>query len=238
MGDPLLELIMRTLRETPAEIVGAALVLVSVLVLWAIFHFLIRRIGSQGGVNIRLDIPMRLDIGRRFTRGPSIEGISDVARANESLGVNARQTEDLRRRLSMVYRGMMLLGAIGLLLGAILAYFAATPGNGLLLVALLLFALSIIALLSTLVYRREERDRELDRSPIDELLENVKVSTSFAGLEVHTLDSSAIARARAMSQQGMSLDEICRTIDVKYGAWDPSHQQAFRNVIQAVLKTQ
>jgi len=165
-----------------------------------------RRLGSQRGINIRFE--WNSDRGQPAIRGSTIENISDAQNANQGAVSRPSKSDNLRRTLVTVYRGLVLMGAIVLLLGAIWAYMTATPGNGLLLVAILLFALSLIAFLSVGKFGQEASGTGTNRSTIDELLSNVKVSTSFAAPEVHTLDNSTIARARELMQQGASLDEI------------------------------
>jgi hypothetical protein len=232
MSDSLQEAILRALRDIGAEFIGAGLVLVIILILVFVFYFLMRRLSSQRGVNIRLE--WNSDRGQPINR--TIENTSDVQNESQNVVSRPSQSDGLRRTLVIVYRGLVLMGATALLFGAIWAYMSATPGNGLLLVALLLFALSLIAFLSFGKYGQEASGTGTNRSTIDALLSNVKVSTSFATPEVHTLDNSTITRARTMMQQGASLDEICRTVDAQYATWDHVHQQAFQRVIQAALK--
>ena len=38
-----------------------------------------------------------------------------------------------------------------------------------------------------------------------------------------------------MSDEGKSLDEICRAVESNFAGWSLPHQQAFRNVMKAAL---
>jgi hypothetical protein len=220
--------ILRALRDIAAEFIGAGLVLVIILILVIVVYFLMRRVGSERGVNIRLE--WNSDRGQPATR--TIENISDVQNDRQNVVSPPSQSDGTRRTLVNVYRVFVLIGATALLFGAIWAYMNGHP-----LVALLLFALSLIVFFSVDKFGREAIGTATDRSGIVELLSKVNVSTFIATPEVHTLDDSTIARSRTMMQQGASLDEICRTIDPRYAAtWDDVQQQAFQRVIQAVLK--
>jgi hypothetical protein len=233
MSDSVRDDILRVLRDLGDEFIGPGLVLIVILVLALVFSVLIRTGGRRAGVNIRFEWnPGR---GPGADRGPTVDNISVVANANDAAQPRPSRLDKLRTILVIVYRGLHLAGAIALLLGAIWAYMAATPGNGLLLVAILLFALSLIAFLSIGQYPAASAT-QTDRSAMDELLSKVKVSTSFATPQVHSLDNTAMARGKAMLAQGASLDDICRTIDLQYASWDHARQQAFQRVIGAALR--
>jgi hypothetical protein len=143
MSDSVRDDILRVLRDLGDEFIGPGLVLIVILVLALVFSVLIRTGGRRAGVNIRFEWnPGR---GPGAVRGPTVDNISVVANANDAAQPRPSRLDKLRTILVIVYRGLHLAGAIALLLGAIWAYMAATPGNGLLLVAILLFALSLIA---------------------------------------------------------------------------------------------
>src|SRR5438094_10497526 len=144
MSGSLQDAILRVMRDIGAEFIGAGLVLVIILILVIVVYFLMRRASSQRGIKIRVD--WNSDRGQQANR--TIENISDVENERQNVVSRPSQLDGLRRTLVNVYRGLVLMGATGLLCGAIWVYMMATPGNGLLLVALVLFALSVIAFLS------------------------------------------------------------------------------------------
>jgi hypothetical protein len=153
MSDSLQEILVGTMRTAGVELVWIVFALVAVLVLLAMFYFAIWRLGLQRGVNIRLEWNSNRDgtASQRVTsasQGATIENLSDTKKVTEGVVPSVSQADDLRKGLATIYKGMMLIGAIGLLLGAIWAYLASTPANGLMLVAFLLFGLSIIVFLS------------------------------------------------------------------------------------------
>lgn len=62
------------------------------------------------------------------------------------------------------------------------------------------------------------------------------VTVEHARPEVHRLDNAAIQQAAGFLRQGLDLDTVCRYIEPAYSGWDPFRQQAFRSVMQEVLK--
>jgi hypothetical protein len=200
-----------------------------------ILYLVIRATASRTGLNMQFE--WKPDSGSTAAGWTSFAEPSAPRPATmDAPAAAAEQSSDPRRLLANIYRIMTLVLATAALIGAIVAFYVATPANGLLLVAMLLLGLSIIAFLSADKYTRAYREEESDRNPFDDLRRNVKVATVHAPPKVHVMDNDAVARARAMSQQGVSLDAICRAVDHDYAKWAPAQQQAFRQVMQAMLK--
>lgn len=226
MSDTLEEVLAKALHQAGAELGGLVLVLllVGAPVLVALY-VLIRRIASRRGVN--------LDV--QWKAGSLDQRSTPASRPVQATEDDPSQPFDPRRVLVTAYKVLTLTAALALLAGTILAYRAATPGNGLLLLALILGGLSIIAFLSIDKLDRQESEAKTYSGIVDDLLSQVQVSTLHAKPTVYSIDEQGLARAREMSRQGASLDEICRAISDDYAAWPPQQQEAFQRVMQAVL---
>lgn len=143
---------------------------------------------------------------------------------------------DAGRLLRRLYKLLMSLAALALLAAAGVAYRAATPGSGLVLLALLLGVLALIAFFSIDKLDRREQAARVYREIWQDLRRKVTVTTVHAPPVVHVVDRDGIARARQLRRDGATLDAICRAIASDYPAWTPQEQEAFQDVMRAVLE--
>ena len=142
---------------------------------------------------------------------------------------------DPRRLLRSFYKVAMTLVTLGFVAGALLAWLAATPGNGLLLVSLILGWAALMTGLSIGKYDRQDYAAETYREIVDEIASTVQVATSLAEPEVRVMDGDAVARAKRMARDGKPLDEICRAVEPGYAAWSAPMQRAFQEVMRQVI---
>lgn len=159
---------------------------------------------------------------------------------------------DLRETLKLVYKVIMILVTIGLAIGAAAAWRYSTPGNGLLLVAGILAILTLMAGLSINKLKWQDRQAETFRGIVDDVRSrfgrtdskgNVTFNFGSGGPfnveypdpEVHRVDQTMLDEAKRMAASGASVDDICRKIDPDHDAHNPSHQEAFRRVVQAMI---
>lgn len=155
-----------------------------------------------------------------------------------------------KRMFRKIFRPLAGLVVAALIALTILAYRDSAPGTGDVLLSIVLAVVTLMAALRLLKIDRrlhQEPDPAL-RAALDQAVEGelsgkirealtgaVKVDWNVSSPEVHRIDDDGLALARSMSDEGKSMDEICRTMEHDYADWTPAHQQAFRNVMQAAL---
>ena len=239
-----MDYIAGVLRDAGIESEGVLLLTVLIFVgvffpVLAALYLLLRRMSWPGRTNI--DVKWNF----KTPRDSASDGIAAKTPGSfhgNSFGDSAardlseKTTLDLRSLLKKIYKTLTLLIAAFLLFGAIMAYRAATPGNGLLLVSGILAVLAFITFLSAGKLDRMDANGESYRSIADSFLSKAQISTVVASPEVHVLDNEALARAQQMSHDGKSLDEICRAMNYEYENWSPAHQEAFQRVMQSALE--
>lgn len=144
----------------------------------------------------------------------------------------------MRTILKRIHRILSTFIALALLAGAALAWWTATPGNGLLLVSYLLGALSLIAFLS--IPKREDRDRPATAhlSLFGDMRQLIEVATKVAPPVVRSMTSETVALAARMRREDATLNSICAAVEPEYAAWDSAQQEAFRHIIEAILQHQ
>ena len=224
MSDALGEFLLQVVRDSAAELAGIVFILIAVgLPLALAGYLLFRRMAARHNVNVSFD-----------WQGADIppESASTRPRRHDPSPADAFEP---RQYLVMVYNVLTLIAALTLLGGAIAAWWVATPGNGLLLVALILAVLALIGFLSIGKYDRQQRRAEEWRGAWDDLASKINVVTSHADPDVHVMDGKAVATARRMAADGASLDDICRATERKFSSWDEPRREAFRRVMQAML---
>lgn len=145
--------------------------------------------------------------------------------------------EDARRLFKLIYKIGMVLLALMLASGAILAYAGATPANGLLLISGILAVLTLIAGLSISKLEWQDEQAETYRQIGQDIRKLVKVSTSYsyAEPEVHRVDLATVAKAKRMASDGAPIDHICKEIDPGHDGHHPAHKEAFRKIVQAMI---
>lgn len=165
----------------------------------------------------------------------------------------------VRSMLKRIYRSLMIFVTLALGVGAFLAYWYATPGNGLLLVSAILAILTLMAGLS--INKLEWRDEQAEtyrgimddvRSRFGGLQVNrgsqpggtatftfgggMPVNVDYAEPEVHRVDNEMVAEAKRMTTEGAPIDDICRMVDPGHDRNDPIHQEAFRRIVRAMIE--
>jgi hypothetical protein len=140
-----------------------------------------------------------------------------------------------RETFKLIYKILMILVTIGLAIGAAAAWWYATPGNGLLLIAGILAILTLLSGLSIKKLEWQDQQTRQFASIVDDMRSNVKLSFSHSDPEVHLVDNAAFNRAKAMAASGEPIDEICRMIDPGHDRHDPAHQEALRRVVTAMI---
>jgi hypothetical protein len=234
MSDALLEFLFGTLRNAAADLGAIIVTLVLIIVLLAGIAYVLMRRLSQAGINVEL----------RWDAGTEREATDTVLREAQTKPRDAVRckTSDLtrfdrtRQFLASVQQMIMLSGGVALLIAAIVAFESATPGNGFLLVALLLAGLSLAVFGMAHKQKRQEHDKGFVRSILDDLRGKMTYSVSHAEPEIHSLSQAEMARARDMALSHASLDDISRAVHTQYSTWSPERQQAFQRLLQAALK--
>lgn len=155
-----------------------------------------------------------------------------------------------KRLMRKVFRVLSAVVIAALLALTFLSYQASTPGTGDILLTVVLAAVTLITFMHLLKIDRWHNPEpgpamkaDLGQPVQNDLASKIQAALSgavpvewnFASPEVHRIDNEGLALARAMSDEGKSMDEICRALDADYAGWSPPHQQAFRNVMQAAL---
>lgn len=163
--------------------------------------------------------------------------------------------DDVRQLLKTVYKAGMIFVTAVLVVGAVAAWWHATPANQLLLVAGILAVLALITGLSINKREWEEEQGETLRSIVDDvrdkapftlrfgdggriqwdLKEGADVRVEYAEPEVHRVDEATLAEAREMQRRGEPIDDICRRIDPSFDRQGEIYQQAFRRMVEAML---
>jgi len=226
MSEGLRDFLMQVLQKTGAELGAVILILLAIGLPVALAAYVfIRRIAPRHGVNVSFE--WRNDDVADQPLSNTVRPSARAARPKEP---------DPRMLLARVYQVLVLLAGFALLAGAVAAWWAATPGNMLLLVAGILFLLSLIVILSADKYTRQIRQAEEWRGVWDELASKIDIQTVHAGPQVHVVDKNAVATAKRMKADGASLDDICRATERGYAAWDEPQRAAFRRVMQAMLE--
>ena len=54
--------------------------------------------------------------------------------------------------------------------------------------------------------------------------------------ESFQMDKDSFNRARALIDQGASVDDICRAINPPYAGWEPDHQKRFHHMVTTLLR--
>ncbi|HEU5285434.1 MAG TPA: hypothetical protein VFU20_02855 [Sphingomicrobium sp.] len=157
---------------------------------------------------------------------------------------------DPRIVLRNIYRALSALIVGFLLVGTVFTYLAATPANGLLLISGILAVLTLITFLQVLNFDRkmERRADPADRNDLmrtisDDLAEKIEaglrgdvpVRWHVGAPEVYEIGEEDFARARAMLDEGMQIDEICRDLDGEYAGWSEPRQRAYQGLIRTAL---
>lgn len=153
----------------------------------------------------------------------------------------------------LVYKWLMILVTCGFVIGAVAAWWVATPANQLLLVSGILAVLALITGLSISKYDRRDRRFEALGDVRDDIRESLRsleiaphgiskvmfgnggISVNYAEPEVHKVDMAQLAEAKQMAADGKPIDDICRAIDPAHDRNDPVHQEAFRKLVQAMI---
>lgn len=164
--------------------------------------------------------------------------------------------EDARQLFRTVYKAGMIFVTAVLVIGAVAAWWHATPANQLLLVAGILAVLALITGLSINKREWEEQQGETLRSIVDDfrdkapvtlrfgeggrmqwgLKEGANVTVEYAEPEVHRVDEATLAEARDMRRRGEPIDAICRRIDPAFDSQEELYRQAFRRTVEAMLE--
>lgn len=174
------------------------------------------------------------------TPEPAQDGLPQEAAAG------AKPEPDVRGVLTAVLKGLSILIVAFFAAATIAAYVAATPGNGLLLVSMLLAAVTLIVGMHLhKIYRRFARPR-IDPAravPTDlaswlgaALLNKAQVRWELGSPQVHSIDRETLTRAQAMLAEGRSLEEVCRSIDSGYDSWSAPRRQAWQAVLRAAVE--
>lgn len=144
----------------------------------------------------------------------------------------------MREAFKLIYKSLMILVTVGLGIGAIAAWWYATPGNGLLLVCGILAILTLIAGLSINKLEWQDQQAATFAGIFRDMraMKNCAISIQYAEPEVHRVDAAGLKDAKRMAAEGAPIDAICRAIDPGHDRNDPAHQEAFRKIVWAMIK--
>ena len=215
----LYSLVADALRGMGPGLLRSLVLLSIILVLLVINFFVMKRTAARRGINVHT----QWNFG-----GPQPSVQPKIAEA--SVGDPFGRT---RATLVGIYKGVLI--AVGTVLFAAAAYAAmkATAANALPMLALLLLCSALGVFWQAWRYDRWSRDTSVE-DVVDAF--RPEISTISVEPKVGYLDNQAIARAQELMRQGAPLDTICREVNPEYGRWDSVQQQAFRTVMESVLK--
>ncbi len=132
-----------------------------------------------------------------------------------------------------IYKYLTYAIVAALIAGGVFFAIKATTANGLILVAIMLFAVAVI------VFGQMDRFRRMMTSqPMTWQSPSINISRTFsAGAPtVIRMDNDAVRKAQDLLKSGKDLDLVCREIEPDYANWDSIRQQLFRTTLEAVLK--
>ena len=180
----------------------------------------------------------------------SVESIRSNAARTAGIGTNARV--EPRHVMGAIHRGLSWILVALLAAATIGTYWASSPGDGSRLLPAVLLMVTVIAGLH--LHNRSRRfgnptddsalradfrrtvELDLSNKIAAALVDGSQVRWNVGAPEVHSMDRETIAHARALAAEGMSMDEVCRTIEPEYGGWSFPHQQAFQAVVRAAIE--
>ncbi len=144
----------------------------------------------------------------------------------------------MREAFKLIYKGLMILVTAALGIGAVAAWWYATPGNGLLLISGILAILTLIAGLSINKLEWQDQQAETFAGIFRDMrvLKDGAVSIQFAEPEVHRVDAAGLEDAKRLAAAGASIDDICRAIDSDHDRHDPAYQEAFRKLVRSMIE--
>lgn len=142
----------------------------------------------------------------------------------------------IREIFKLVYKIGMILATLGLGIGAVAAWYYATPGNGLLLVSGILALLTLIVGPSISKLEDQDRQAETWRGIVQSVPQHIKFAVRHAEPEVHRVDAAGLEDAKRMAAEGASIDDICRSIDPQHDRHDPARREAFRNIVRTMIE--
>ncbi|MEO5971893.1 MAG: hypothetical protein ABIP91_00805 [Sphingomicrobium sp.] len=152
-------------------------------------------------------------------------------------GVKLGELQSARSLFKLIYKVGMILVTLMLIIGAVAAYWVATPANQLLLISGILAILALISGLSITKLDWQDKQAETYRQLGQDIRNLVRVSTrhSYAEPEVYHVDAAMLDTAKRMASDGASIDDICKAIDPGHDGHDPAHKEAFRKVVEAMI---
>jgi hypothetical protein len=156
---------------------------------------------------------------------PSAEGI-EVAQSRDEF---IQTLESVKRGGLEIYRYLTYAIVAALIAGGIYYTSIATTGNGLILVAILLFAGAAIA------FGQMERFQQLMTwKPSLDITKTLTIGEPT----VVKMESNALRTAQDLLSAGKDMDSVCREINPEYAQWGSIQQQLFRKTMESVLKSQ
>lgn len=141
--------------------------------------------------------------------------------------------EKIKRTGLQIYSYLMYAIVAVLVGAAIYVALNATAANGLVLAAILLFALA------GLVFVKMEEFLQMltSRAAGSPLSFTISRNVTIGKPTVLRMDQAALDSARDLMRAGKDLDSICRQVEPDYAGWGSLEQMMFRETMQAVLKS-
>ena len=150
----------------------------------------------------------------------------------------------VHRLLSILVIGVLLVLTVG-------SYWSSSPNDGSMLVPAMLAIVTLMVWLKLHNWRRRYGPAAVDPAVRSDLARIVQASLSekiaaalsdparlkweTASPEVYRMDAETLDHARAMTEEGRPMDEICRSVQPDYDRWESAHQQAFQAVMREAL---
>jgi hypothetical protein len=144
----------------------------------------------------------------------------------------------VRDVFKLIYKIGMIVVTLMLIVGAVAAYWVATPGNQLLLISGILAILALMAGLSITKLDWQDQQARAYGQLGQDIRKLVKVSTryEYAEPEVHRVDAAKLEDAKRMAANGAPIDDICRSVDPEHDRHDEPHQEAFRKLVRTMIE--
>lgn len=165
----------------------------------------------------------------------------------------------IRETLKRIYRITMIGVTVVFGIATAAAYFSATSGNGLLLVAMIMAVLTLMAGLSIFKLDWQDEEAKAYRGIAQDLItrfgrpqlsdgigaiarpgtggdSRFQFTFQVAEPEVHRVDAAGLDDAKRMAAAGAPIDDICRSIDPDHEGHDAAHQEAFRKIVRAMIE--
>lgn len=177
---------------------------------------------------------------------------SILANAARTSGTGANAHVEPRHVMGAIHRGLSWILMALLAAATIGTYWASSPGDGSRLLPAVLLMVTVIAGLH--LHNRSRRfgnptddsafradfrrtiELDLSNKIAAALADGAQVRWDVGDPEVYSMDCETVAHARAMAEEGRSMDAVCSAIEPEYENWSLPHRQAFEAVVRAAIE--